>query len=126
MLPAQIAASLGAVELHLEAVSAAMASGEPAALASASVALRQAAVDLSALLQGVGAAYLKNRNLKAQVKRLAGGIASQRESLLRRSALVEMTLKAVLPLNQSATYGQNTGPYASVGRPFRVIKYLAT
>jgi hypothetical protein len=125
MFPVQIEESLTAVELQFNAVSAALAGGEPTVLASASAALRLAAVDLSALLRGPGAMDLKNRNLKARVKKIATGLVAQRENLIRRTALVEMSLNAVLPVAPSATYGQTIGPYASVGRQSRVVKYLA-
>jgi hypothetical protein len=125
MFAPQIEESLTKAELQIEAVSAAIAIGEPAMLVSASTALRRAAIDLSAMLQGSGAMDLNNRRLKARVEKIATELGTRRENLIRRTALVEMALRAVLPVPPSATYGQTTSPYASIGRSSRVVKYLA-
>lgn len=125
MFPAHLEKALTEVELDFNDVAAALVSGEPLALATASAALRQSAMDLSALLQHQAPIDLKNKNLKLRLKRLADGMAAQRESLIRRTVLVERGLHAIVPATQSATYAQAAGPYGSAGKQTGVFKYLA-
>ena len=125
MLPAHIEEALVEVELHFNDVSAALVSGEPLALAAASAALRQASLDLSALLQRLSPMDLQNASFKLRIKKIADGMASQRESLIRRTALVEMALNAIVPATQGTTYAQAVGPYGSAGKQSGAFKYLA-
>lgn len=125
MFPAHLEKALTEVELYFNDVSVALVSGEPLALATASATLRQAAIDFSALLQGLAPIDLKNQNLKLRLKRLADGMAVQRESLIRRTVLVERGLNAIVPSTQSATYAQVVGPYGSAGKQTGAFKYLA-
>ena len=122
---AHIENALSGVELCSTEVSAALVSGDPLALLSASSALRQAALDFSQLLQDLTPADLKNRDLKTRLKKLADGMASQRENLLRRSVLVERALNAIMPATLNTTYTQAAGPYGSVGKQSGAFKLLA-
>lgn len=125
MLSAHLENALTEVELHFNDVSAALVSGEPQALGTASVALRQAALDFSALLQRLSPAEVKHKELKPRLMQISNGMALQRESLLRRTALVEMALNTVMPCAPKSTYAKTGGPYASVGRQSGAFKYLA-
>lgn len=125
MISAHLEEALAEVELHFSDVSAALVSGEPLALAAASAALRQAAMDFSALLQRLTPADLKSKNLTSRLKNIAAGMATQRESLLRRTVLVERALHAIVPATQTATYAQATGPYGSLGKQTGAFKFLA-
>ncbi len=125
MFPAHIEKALTDVELHVNDVASALVSGEPQALATASVALRQAAIDFSALLQRLTPVELKNKHLKPRLKNIADGMATHRESLIRRTVLVERALNAIVPATQSATYAQAAGPYGSLGKQTGAFKFLA-
>lgn len=125
MFPAHIEKALTDVELFFNDVSAALVSGEPQALATASAALRQAAIDFSALLQGLTPIDLKNQDLTLRLKKLADGMATRRESLIRRTVLVERALNAIVPATHSATYAQAAGPYGTAGKQTGAFKYLA-
>lgn len=125
MFPAHIEEALTGVELKFNDVAAALVSGEPLALVAASAAMRQAAIDLSGLVQRLTPADLKNKTLKARVKQLADGLAAQRESLIRRTVIVEMALNTVVPATQNATYTHASGPYGSAGKQTGAFKYLA-
>ena len=125
MLPAHLEKTLTDVELHFNDVSAALVSGEPLALTTASAALRQAAIDFSALLQRLTPDDVKHQNLKPRLTQISNGLVLQRESLLRRTALVEMALNTVMPTAPKATYAQTGGLYASLGRQTGAFKYLA-
>lgn len=125
MFPAHIEEALVEVELHFNDVSAALISGEPLALAAASTALRQASIDFSALLQRLSPLDLQNGDFKLRLKKIAVGMASQRESLIRRSALVEMALNAIVPATQPTTYARAAGPYGSAVRQSGAFKYLS-
>jgi hypothetical protein len=125
MLPAHLEKALTDVELHFNAVSAALVSGEPQALTSASAVLRQAAIDFSALLQRLTPDDVQHKDLKPRLTQISNGLVLQRESLLRRTALVEMALNTVMPTAPDATYAQTGAPYASLGRQTGAFKYLA-
>ena len=125
MIPAHIEDSLVKVELIFSNVSAALVSGDPVALEVSSTALRQAAIEISALIQRLMPVERKNKELKSRLKKIADGMAAQRESLIRRTALVEMALNAIVPATQGTTYAQATGPYGSAGKQSGAFKYLA-
>ena len=124
-LPAHIENALTEVELHFNDVSAALVRGEPLALAAASFALRQTAVDFSALLQRLSPIDLKNKKLKLRLKNLTDGMAARRESLIRRTVLVERALNAIVPAAVGATYAPAAGPYGSPGKQTGAFKFLA-
>lgn len=113
------------VEQRLNAVSAALVSGEAVALETSSAALRQAAIDFSVVIKGLSAKDLDDERFKLRLKKIASGIASQRESLIRRTVLVDMALNTVVPATQGATYAQVAGPYGSAGKQSGAFKYLA-
>ncbi len=122
---AHINDALTDVERSFSEVSAALVGGEPLALATASAALRQTAADFSALLQGLTPTELNNQTLKSRLKKLAEGLADRRQSLIRRSVLVERALNAIVPATRSATYAQAAGPYGSLGKQTGAFKFLA-
>ena len=86
-------------ERQLSCLAAAIVAGEPESLATAASALRLATLALADAGSGLDEA--------------------QRQSLMRRSALVERTLGILVPAARAQGYG-HTGPgsrYASPGRP---------
>lgn len=113
------------VEQRLNAVSAVLMSGEAVALETSSAALRQAAIDFSVVIKGLSAKDLDDERFKFRLKKIASGIASQRESLIRRTVLVDMALNTVVPATQSTTYAQVASPYGSAGKQSGAFKYLA-
>lgn len=117
--------ALRQVELCLNGVSAALVEGEPDALLGASAALQQAAMDFSAVLERLTPADFQNEALKSRLKKVAEGMALRRESLIRRTALVERALNAIVPASQNATYAQAVGPYGSPGKQTGAFKVLA-
>lgn len=125
MFPAHIEDALTGVELLFADVSAALVSGEPLALSAASDALRQAAIDFSALLQGLTPIDRKNKDLQSRLKKLSVGMVTQRESLIRRTVLVELALNAIVPATRDATYAKAAGPYGTPGKQTGAFKYLA-
>lgn len=125
MLSAQLEETLAEAERKFNTVSVALVQGEPLALANAGTELRQAALALSALVQRLTALERNNKNLTARLKGLADGLAFQRESLIRRTVLVERALHAIVPAARSVTYAQAGAPYASTGKPSGAFKLLA-
>lgn len=124
MLPLHIEKALTGVELCFTRVSEALVSGEPLALEAASAVMRQATLDLSALLQRLPPPDLKHPNLKLRLKRLSEGMATQRQSLLRRTVLVERGLNVIIPTARTATQAGTT--YANLGKSGGSIKYAVT
>lgn len=104
MLPAEIEKPLFLIELQCDAVAAAVATGEPHALESASQALRQAASDFAAFMEQMGRPQQAIPELLARLKKLAGLLSIQRENLIRRSVMVESALNALVPATSKSTY----------------------
>lgn len=108
MLPTEIEKPLALIELQCEAVAAAVVSGEPRSLESASQALKDAAVDFAALMQQIGGAQNAGPELRVRLKKLALLLNNQRENLLRRTVLVERAVQTMVPAAVNRlTYGQN-------------------
>jgi hypothetical protein len=125
MLAPHLEEALAKVEMGFNEVSVALVSGEPVALTAASLALQKAALDFSVLLSGLSALEIKNNKLKPRLKRIANGLSVQRESLIRRLAIVDMALNTLVPGTQNDTYAKSSGPYGSVGKSSGAFKYLA-
>ena len=125
MLMPEIEKLLSRIERQCDAVSFAVSNGNPESLESASIALRQAAVDFSNLLEGLADDVQTDKELKARLKKLSKGLAIQRESLIRRTVVVERALHAMVPATRESTYAQNSGPYAGAGRKGGVFKLCA-
>lgn len=117
--------ALTQLERQFSDVSDALVSGEPVALEAASTALRQAAMDFSALTQRLTPADLKHKDLKARLKTIVDGMAIRRESLIRRTAMVERALNAVVPASGNNTYSPASSPYGSAGKQSGALKYLS-
>lgn len=125
MLSVHVEEGLLGLESHFNDMSTAVVSGEPLALCAASAALRQAAIDFSELLQRLTPAELNNRDLKLRLRTLSDGMAVRRESLIRRTVLVERALNAIVPATVSATYSRVAGPYGNPGKQTGAFKVLA-
>jgi len=113
------------VELLFTEVAAALVSGEPLALSTASDGLRRAAIDFSGSIQGLTSTDRENKNLQSRLKKLSVGLATQRESLIRRTVLVEMALNTIVPATLDASYAKAAGPYGTAGKQTGAFKYLA-
>lgn len=126
MIATRIEAALVDVERQFSDVAQALVAGDPLSLQAASVALRQAAVDFSGLVQGLSRADLGNPALQIRIKKLANGMASHREGLMRGSAMVERRLNALVPATQNNTYAAQAGRgYGSSGKQTGAFKVLA-
>lgn len=109
MLPAEIEKPLFLIELQCDAVAAAVATGEPHALESASQGLRQAAGDFAAFMEQMGGPQQAGPELRVRLKKLAGLLSIQRENLIRRSVVVERALHAMVPATRKSTYAAPAG-----------------
>jgi hypothetical protein len=125
MLSPEIEKPLSQIESQFNAVMAAVNSGDPVSLDAASVALRRAAVDFSGLLQALPANALSANELKLRLKKLGRDLAGQRESLIRRTVVVERALHAMVPGARESTYAASGGPYMGAGRQTGAFKLLA-
>ena len=104
MLPAEIEKPLSLIEMQCDAVAAGVVSGEPQALESASMGLRQAALDFASLMDTLNLAQQSGTELRTRLKKVAVTLNIQRENLLRRSAVIERGLNALVPSTQKSTY----------------------
>ncbi|MDP1998955.1 MAG: hypothetical protein Q8K22_05110 [Rhodoferax sp.] len=122
MLSAPLESALQHIEKQFKDLSAALVSGEPVALESASAAMRQAGIDFSALIQRLTPAERKNRQLTIRLEALADGLGERRASLLRRTALVERELHTILPATQGGTYANAAGAYGNPAKSSGAFK----
>ena len=125
MIPAHIQSALIQIESHFNDLSLALLSGEPLALEAPSVALRQTAIDFSALVQRLSLAERKEPQLALRLKALSDGLVSRRESLIRRAVLVERELNTIVPATRGATYSPATGPYGRAGKQSGAFKQFS-
>ena len=108
--------SLTDAERHVAEVAAAILSGEPLSLGIASASLRQATLTLSDAVQRLSPVQRRDPRVSARVRKMAAALALQRESLIRRSVLVERALNTLVPATRDAGYAQGAGAYGRPGR----------
>lgn len=109
-------AALSRVERQLEVVSVAAGQEDPAALESRSAVLRQLVLDFSALVERQRDAFASS-DAQRRLNKVAQGLSSQREGLIRRSASVERALQALMPAAADAsTYVPSAGAAYGPGR----------
>lgn len=127
MFASRLENSLSQVERLLEEVSAALLSGEPLVLESASSALRHAVVGLSSLLQGPAASVRLDQALRQRLARVSLTLSQQRSNLLRRAVVVDRALATVLPqAAQTQTYANGAKASAYRGGAARIYAAMAT
>jgi uncharacterized coiled-coil protein SlyX len=112
-------------EQCFEELSQALLSGEPAALAESSTKLQRAALELSVLVNRMPPKDPLAQAFKARLKKLATGLNVRRESLIRRTVLVDRALNALVPATVKSTYGTSGKTYAAVGKQTGAFKFLA-
>jgi hypothetical protein len=127
MLSPELDNSLARVELYFDAVSAAIRSGDPQALHTASLCLKQAAVDFSSLLAtGRFEADIASKAVRLRLGNITEGFAMQRENLIRRNASIERALNVIMPASCVATYQPLAGQYGAGGaRPSGEFRFIA-
>lgn len=115
-LPPVLEAALSRVERQLEVVSVAAGQEDPATLESRSAVLRQLVLDFSALVERQRDAFASS-DAQRRLNKVAQGLSSQREGLIRRSASVERALQALMPAAADAsTYVPSAGAAYGPGR----------
>ncbi|MBK9235766.1 MAG: hypothetical protein IPO19_06795 [Rhodoferax sp.] len=124
-LPDPLESALAQIELRFAAVSAKLIAGEPLALAEAASAMQQVAVEFSQVAPSLSLTASSAAALNARVRRVAAGMAIQRENLIRRQVVVQRALDAILPAAQGVAYPKTSSPYSSVGRQTGAFKVLA-
>lgn len=98
-------ATLALAERCVQAVTAALLHGQPEPVESASRDLQQASLLLSNVLQGIKLKSGRDQQLRQRLGHVVRGIALQREALMRRAAVVEMSLHSMIPASRTPTYG---------------------
>lgn len=117
--------TLADAELHVRNVAAAIVSGEPQSLVIATTSLRLAALALAQTLQRAGEADQADPAVKRRIRSMARALAQQRESLLRRSALVDRSLHALVPATREVGYTPVGSAYGTTGRPTGSFRMLS-
>lgn len=117
--------ALSELEQQLSRITEAVNLGEAQALEASSAALRQSALTLLAAIDNTGADGLHVALARRRLKQLAVSLAIQRAGLMRRAALVEQTLQAMVPGALSPTYAPVPSPYGSVRKQTGAFSSLA-
>ena len=112
-------------EQCFEELSESLVIGEPAVLAESSAKLQRAALELSVLVRRIPPKDPLAQAFKARLKQLALGLSVRRESLIRRTVLVDRALNALVPATVKSTYGASGKTYAAVGKQTGAFKVLA-
>jgi hypothetical protein len=115
---------LDLVEQQFNEVSAFVVEGNPDQIAVASAALQRILVDFVQLRESMGPQVKVPPGITARLKALAEGTRVLRTQMHRQAALVEQTLKVVMPSGPEATYSDG-GPYGSAMRQSGAFKVLA-
>ena len=116
--PSELHLTLEWAEVCLAAVSHALVQGQPDLLRAAVGDLHASAHKLSLVLQGgQGAtAFARGVGLGTRLRAVAQALAMQREACVRRLAVVERSLHAVIPSTRPSTYGGAVGAYGRGGK----------
>lgn len=117
--------ALTLAEKHFAELSQALMSGEPVALSESSAKLQSAALDLSALMRRLTPSDPRLEGFETRLRQLAVALTVRRESLIRRTVLVDRALHTLVPAAAKSTYGVSTKTYAAVGRQTGAFKFLA-
>ena len=115
---------LDLVEQQFNEVSAFVAEGNPDQIAVASAALQRMLIDFVQLRETMGPQVRVPSGVAARLKALAEGTRMLRTQMHRQAAIVEQSLKVVMPSGPEATYSDG-GPYGSAMRQSGAFKVLA-
>lgn len=112
----EVHAALDQAEHCVAAVSVALLQGSPEQVKATTRELHDCAHALALVLRGVDGSVVLAESARERLVIVAREIAMQREALLRRSAVVERSLKTLVPQqNRSSTYSDALGRYAGHG-----------
>ncbi|GAB4217640.1 MAG: hypothetical protein Fur007_20280 [Rhodoferax sp.] len=97
------------IDTEIETLSQAILHTEADALSDGSARLRALMLQLAQQPRQVAMAYRQDPALRAQVQRMAGQMAAQREALARHATRVSHAIQTLIPVAASATY-DGAGP----------------
>ena len=123
MSEADLLQALSELEQQLLHITDAVNRGEVQALEAASTALRDAASALLTTLNHSGSHEVHVALAQRRLKQLATSLAIQRAGMMRRAALVEQTLQAMVPGAMSQTYAPS--PYGAARKQTGAFNTLA-
>ena len=124
MSPTQLESLLAQTEELFKAMSLALVVGDASDIAQASVNLRQVSVDIGQLLESSGRVKLAE-GARLRIQKIAGGLAAQRESLLRLTAVVDQSLNSLVPATRNVTYAATSSPFGTRARQSGAFKLLS-
>ena len=104
--------SLDQAQRSVAATGQALLLGDPERVHAATRELHDGAHALALALRGVDGGASLVASLRERLVSVARDIGIQREALLRRSAVVDRALQALVPQTQSSTYSGALGRYA--------------
>ncbi len=83
--------------------------------------MQAAIVDFSKLAQQLPNEFKADQPLQLRLRKVAASLTSCRETLIRRSVIIQQALGALVPATRNDTYGSAAGPrssktYGSAGR----------
>ncbi len=124
MSPAELEQLLSQIERQCQALAVAVSQGSPDEVCAPSAALQKLAVDTAHFFAAQAPQARTRQADRARLKRVAQSLALQREQLIRRSAVNERALHALVPATGEASYAQLAGPYGGAVRQSGAFKLL--
>ena len=94
------------VEQQLDVVDAGLMAGEPDALQRACAALREVALSFARVLEAALSAEVFDHAFRRRIDAVAQRLATQRQSIARRSVVVERALASIFRPQADATYAR--------------------
>jgi hypothetical protein len=109
-------AQLDSLETQVNELSVSLFNADAMAVQAGGAMLQRLAVDLVQMTKGAGWSQLANPGRVQRIKAIAVGMASLRETLLRRIAYVSRALEVVVPVTRDQATYAGGGAY---GKPVR-------
>lgn len=124
MSPAEFEKMLTQIERQCQALAVAVSQGDPDEVCVSSAAFQKLAVDTSHFFASQPSQAHTSLTDRARLKQIAKSLALQREQLIRRSAVNERALQALVPATSEASYAQLAGPYGGAVRQSGAFRLL--
>lgn len=124
MSPAELEQLLTQIESQCQALALAVSQSEPEVICASSAVLQKLAMDTAHFFAAQPSAAHTSRADRARLKRATMSLTLHREQLIRRAAMNERALQALVPATREASYAQLAGPYGGAVRQSGAFTFL--
>lgn len=124
MSPAELEQLLTQIESQCQALALAVSQSEPEVICASSAALQKLAMDTAHFFAAQPSAAHTSRADRVRLERATMSLTLHREQLIRRAAMNERALQALVPATREASYAQLAGPYGGAVRQSGAFTFL--